>query len=115
MQQARHHHFLRQPVLLREVGALQQMLGGRREAQIEEVEQCRPLGHLRQARVFAHQERLAGGHGEPGTERTVAVGQIVEQRLGGDAIAELLNLLVLERVGALGKRLARGHGIILAG
>ena len=87
-------------VLLREVRALQQVgLGGDGEAAAEEIEQGRLFRQARQAGVLPHEH--------PAAERAVAegalsVGEVIEERLADDALAELLHLVVLELVGALG-------------
>ena len=77
VEQAGENHLLRQPVLLREVRALQQVGLGRREAQAEEVEQGRLRGHRREPRVLPHELALPP---RPGAERAFAVGKIVEER-----------------------------------
>ena len=100
VQQAGEHHLVGEPVLLREVRALQQM--GRREvveATPKEVEQGRLVGHRRQAGVFPHEHPAAES---VLAESAFPVGQVVEERLADDALAELLHLTVFEFVGTLG-------------
>ena len=100
VQQAGEHHLVGEAVVLREIGALQQVR--RREvveAAPEKVEQGRLVGQRRQAGVFAHEHAAAES---VLAESAVPVGQVVEEGLADDSLAELLHLAVLEFVGALG-------------
>src|SRR5712691_644389 len=98
VQQAREHELLVQPVLPGEPRALEEM-GGRPEAQLEEVEQGRLVGHPRKPRIVAHVERLAlarrPGHRLPG----IALPRDVDDGLHDDQTIQLFHLRALYRFG----------------
>ncbi len=105
VQQAGQHDLLVHAGPDRMPGALQQMIG-RAKAVFEEIDQGRPLRHLRQARIVAHQHMSAGvfGHQRRAVrEAHIAVGEVEQARFDDDRLVEFAHHLVLDRVGALGQ------------
>ncbi len=100
VQKARQHHLLTVPGLARERRALQQVIGGR-EALPEEIDQLWLLRHLRQPRIGAHQEVLAGilRHQRGAAfHLDLAVAQGEQHRLGRDLLVELEHHALFELV-----------------
>src|ERR1700736_1236568 len=118
VQQAGEHHLLAHAVLARELGALEQVLGGG-EAAFEEVDQGRLVGHRRQPRVGTHQHVFGGIfllQPRAALHLDLAVGEIEQHRLGDDAL-ELLGHALLKLVGAFGQGRCgvRSHGMLRIG
>jgi hypothetical protein len=74
-----------------------------REAVLVEIEQGRLVRHPGQPRILAHQEGAPRARRFAAAGGAVPVGEVVEQRLGDDAVLEVLHLLLFEFVGSFGK------------
>jgi hypothetical protein len=102
VEKARKDDFFTMAGLERVCCALQQVRGGG-EPCLEEVDQRRLVRHLRQPRVGAHDEvfaRIGCLEGPTVLDLDPAVGHVEQNRLGSDALAQIVHHLFFELVRA---------------